>query len=290
MRAAVRVTACVWVIMLGTAQPADAIWRWLEKMSGPGWYNGLFIEYKLECGYPVDLPINEIDAKAIIERTDSLRTLDAFLEHEQRTRKRETIIAALNKRIHFLESKKTFVAGGGISLPCRKKEHEPVGDMLRGRTWAAGVSGGMMWSTTNPLKFDESVAPEDTQVFVVTTGGFYDRRIPGLSDVEIGGSAEAWVFFGAETRTMFRTALEPRLTVTLWRFRDEVTGTPVLNLKARVGVLWVLPGFAPEDFGALPTGERLAGSERLLSVRFVADFECLPWKLNSCLPGRKPMR
>jgi hypothetical protein len=138
-----------------------------------------------------------------------------------------------------------------------------------------------MWSTINRLQYDPSLRPQDTQVWVLTGGPFYDHRVPGLWDrVEIGGSAEAYLFFGRTTRTMIRLAFEPRATVTIVTIRDEPSGVPAINLKARVGALWVVPGFDPEDFGALP-GARV-GPEVLTSVRLIVDIECLPWKKGSC--------
>lgn len=108
-----------------------------------------------------------------------------------------------------------------------------------------------------------------------------DRRLPGLLDgVEVGASGEKHLYFGRTTRTMFRVSLEPRATFTLGTLRDEQNGNPWVNPKIRVGTLWVLPGFDPADFGALP-GPRL-GPEVLTSVRLVVDLECYRWRRGHC--------
>lgn len=285
MRLSVKVVACAAVMLLGTAQPAHAFWRWLEHMSGPGWYDGFSIEFKRWGRYPRP-NVERIDeaTKKMIAAEKSVATLEALLRWEllQRPR-RDNVIAALASRLMELgaepERLNLLMLGIGVSIPLPSERR--VGNLREPRKQTAGWSAGLMWSTINRLRYDPAVSPEDTQVWVLTAGPFYDYRLSGLLNrVEVGGSAEAYLFFGNTTRTMVRLALEPRATVTLGTIRDETSGNPAINFKLRVGALWVMPGFDPEDFGALP-GERL-GPEVLTSIRLVVDMECWPWKRGSC--------
>lgn len=290
MRASVRVVACVVVMLVGTPQPAHAIWRWLEHMSGPGWYDGFSIEFKRWARYP-GLPESEEAVVELIRAETSLTRLRALQRWERQTRApREKVLAELKERIQALEKPARALAEEAPrfqpkmvipTISTALSDDRRVGDISQPRKQTFGFSAGMMWSTINRLRYDPSVNPEDTQVWVLTGGPFYDRRLSGLLDrVEVGGSAEGYLFLGKTTKTMVRLALEPRATVTLGTIRDDATGNPSINFKVRVGALWVLPGFDTEDFGALP-GERL-GPEVLTSIRLVVDFECLPWKRRSC--------
>lgn len=291
MRASVRVVACAVVMLVGTARPADAIWRWLEHMSGPGWYDGFSIEFKSWVRYP-GLPESEEESLKIIENETNITRLTALELAEARRRpKRPEVLKSLSARIDKLkalrkeilarvkdddQATRTFMIPT-VSVPAEER----VGDISEPRQRTLGWSAGLLWSTINRLRYEPGINPEDTQVWVLTGGPYYDHRLYGpLNRLELGASAEGYIFFGRTTRTMFRVALEPRATVTIGTIRDELSGHPAINFKVRVGALWVVPGFDPEDFGALP-GERL-GPEVLTSIRLVIDFECLPWKRGSC--------
>lgn len=290
MRGAARVIACTWILVLGTATPSEAIWRWLEKMSGPGWYDGFSLERKWKCGYPTDLSPNLQKALETLEadRGHSRATLAAFLKTEVNGLNRKEVVAEIEARLDELRPAlrtEAFMGPAAVSFPCGPGG--TIGDISRPRVSTVGFSGGLMWSTINRLRYAPEVPPEDTQVWIATGGMFYDRRLPwsGVERVEVGGSAEAYVFFGKTTKTMPRLALEPRATVALGTIRDYKTGAAAITFKVRAGLLWIVDDFAPEDFGALPTGERLGGwGETLTSVRLVVDIECLPWKRDSCRP------
>lgn len=281
MRASVRVVACAVVMLVVTARPADAIWRWLEHMSGPGWYDGVSIEFKRWARYP-QLPESEKEVLALINLEQSLTRLQALLQAEyRRSPPRDAVVAALKEQMRKLEEDKVKFLGAIPALSTPVPSERRIGDIREPRQQTLGWSAGLMWSTINRLRYESRINPEDTQVWVATAGPFYDHRMAGLLNrLELGASAEGYLFFGRTTRTMFRVALEPRATITLGTIRDEVSGNPAIHFKVRVGALWVVPGFDPEDFGALP-GERL-GPEVLTSVRLVVDFECYPWKRGSC--------
>ena len=237
MRSSLRVVVCALVMLVAVPQPAHAIWRWLEHMSGPGWYTGsAWNSQQDSCKYP---------------KKKGEKTLEEVLE---------------------------------VSAPCRQDKKKPDQDYSQPREQTAGLSAGLMWSTINRLRYEPSVPPEDTQVWIATGGAFYDYRLKGLLErVEVGASSELFVFFGKATRSMARVSFEPRATISLGTIYSEhqTDRTPVVSLKLRIGVLWLPGEFEPEDFGAISVGPSGGSLEEEILMSSVS------WPTSSAGPGKE---
>lgn len=289
MRGAARVIACTWILVLGTATPSEAIWRWLEKMSGPGPYAGLFFDFKIRCKYsdtPTPQEVVELQRQELERlrmQLERLKKLLADLAAKEQVRKGELVeeIERIDAQVVQLEQ---HLVSGGMSFPCAP--HNRTGDVRRPRDMSYGVTGGLLWTTANRLEFAPSVSEADKRVWAVTAGGFADWRIlrRWVDRIEAGVASELYVFFGkAMTGADWNVSLEPRATITLATVRTK-SGMPWLHFKTRAGVAFMLREMTTEDFGALP-GTKL-GPEMLTSIRFLADFECFPFKSGSC--GKSP--
>ena len=244
-----RIASIGLLMLVGPALPADAQWRWLEHMSGPGWYDGFSIEQKVFCRYPEQDPPKP----------------------EQDPPKKETVAAPT------------------ISLPCWIDNAKSRGDSSQHRFFTFGVSGALLWSTINRLQYSAEVTAnsENTQVWVLSPGVFADvrllstRRRIWLDNLELGVAFEAFRMDSKVMKPLWRWAREPRLTVNVVSIRNTAAKNIIGHVKLRAGVLWLDSDMDSGEFGAI-AGTTLSRRQAHTSIRVLFDVECLPWKKEKC--------
>lgn len=316
------------VLLLGLAlsavdvRPAEAWWRWLEEMSGPGWFDGIGYEVKILCRFPKVTELTATQVERLVQETfelgdstkrvDVLQTATANLEAwrkaiSQNEKMRPSLssfdaaIAQLRARLaqyptNAMQDAGFLLPGAVISTPCWKSNTDGV--VTRARRHTLGASAGFMLSRINRLKYAEDIPAEHTQVRVVQFGGYYDGRVPdrwldweflGLNRVLV--PAFERLEFGATVEFM---RFSGKTTQPFWRVTREVRGAVRIatfrddETKNPVFHLKVRGGALWFNEGFAPTdfgaepGPPLSASQVHTSVRILVDFECLPWRSNAC--------
>lgn len=233
-----RIASIGLLMLAGTALPADAQWRWLEHMSGPGWYDGFSIEQKVFCRYPEKPPpIQETVAVSTISLPCWKDNADSWGDSSQH---------------RFF----TLGVSGALLWSTINRLQYPA-------EVNANSENTQVW-VLSPGVF------ADIRLLSTT-------RRSWLDNLELGVAFEAFRMDSKVMKPLWRWAREPRLTVNLVSIRNTAADNIIGHVKLRAGVLWLNSDMDSGDFGAI-AGTTLSKRQAHTSIRVLFDVECLPWK------------
>jgi hypothetical protein len=249
------------ILPLAAPQRADAFWRWLDELSGPGKFYGAELDIRIAC--------KTVKPKAKYE-SDLLTALQD-LEKEVKTR----------GSANALETKMLSM---GVGTPCLISDKKL--DEVRKASFNVVVGYQLAKKTNLVYAGDEQrpvgeLAPERNiyNASVRPTGWLRLAR-----SVEVGFGVGVYWFWGTDSEQFVNVSLEPQIDVkplALVRdiLRKPVKGIPDSQFDQMIsirGAYTPFPGgFEAQDFHAekFRNGDLKVGAEKMWSISVILDLE-----------------
>jgi hypothetical protein len=261
---------------------ADAFWRWLDEMSGPGRFHGVDGELRLWCTGEFrpdlyDSPL--IDKKRYAER--ETRKLERKLRRAK-AKKENTSVNYKNKNDDNNSDDVIDELLGDALSGCLFKR-VPLDER---RKFSIGIVGGYQLAHYTNLEFETGQGDPDPAVHMISLRGSAWWRL--CRPVEVGGSAGIYVFDSTLVKPFGQFGFEPAIDIKPLALarnctRKKCDGVPDSQLdqifSVRVGLLMMpagleaarfkAQGFRTDDGGTRPK----IGFEAIPTVTVFVDLE-----------------